>query len=504
LGKGKELTQRRKIMSTVAVIGAGMGGLVAGNLLAKKGHKVTIFELHTAPGGYAAGFWKKGFYFESGTLSFESSSRVFQVMKDIGVYNKIPFTRQYGRWVFPGLDSVVHSYDELKAALLEAFPAEKEKLDRYFAEVDRMCRALLAARKPGNVLEAIGFPIKLARLIRLFQKYAKTTLPEFTAIYFDRDSSLYRLLKDIGYPEMGAAILGGAVLSFFEDYWTVKTGMQSWSDVLAENFKSLGGELRLRAKVDKIITQNGAAVGVGCGGKEYRADYVLSAGDYKKTFLRLLDNQSLIPLTLKQKIESAPVSEGFFTVYLGLDIPQEKMKDYLKIPHVYYSEDNPEADIHNSEDGNYFEKAWLMLYSPSLLNPDLAPPGKSSLMIQAMAPHKWLNNWGGGDLDVYRQLKDKVKSALIDKASALIPDLRNRIEFEDAATPLTYERYTHNTDGASSAWSWNPRKKFHKSIMQAQIRTPIKNLFISSCWSVQIGGVPSAIEAALQCAKRIR
>ncbi|UCC13097.1 MAG: NAD(P)-binding protein, partial [candidate division WOR-3 bacterium] len=31
-------------MSTIAIIGAGMGGLVAGNLLVKKGHKVTIFE----------------------------------------------------------------------------------------------------------------------------------------------------------------------------------------------------------------------------------------------------------------------------------------------------------------------------------------------------------------------------------------------------------------------------------------------------------------------------
>ena len=69
-----------------------MGGLVAGNLLAKKGHNVTIFESHITPGGYTSGFWRKGFYFESGTLSFESSDMVFQVMKDIGVYDKIPFT----------------------------------------------------------------------------------------------------------------------------------------------------------------------------------------------------------------------------------------------------------------------------------------------------------------------------------------------------------------------------------------------------------------------------
>ncbi|UCG93509.1 MAG: NAD(P)-binding protein, partial [candidate division WOR-3 bacterium] len=37
-------------MSTIAIIGAGMGGLIAGNLLAKKGHKVTIFESHSEPG----------------------------------------------------------------------------------------------------------------------------------------------------------------------------------------------------------------------------------------------------------------------------------------------------------------------------------------------------------------------------------------------------------------------------------------------------------------------
>ncbi len=491
-------------MSTIAIIGAGMGGLMAGNLLAKKGHKVTIFESHSEPGGYTAGFWKKGFYFESGTCSFESSQLVFGIMKDLGVYDKLRFTRQYVRWVSADFDCVAHSFSDLRNAFLEAFPSEKEKLIRYYAEIDKMCNALRAMSKPSNVFNTLTFPFKVARIMMLFKKYAKMTVPEFTAMYFDKDSRLYQILKEFGYPDMSAAIIGGAVLSFFEDYWTVQTGMQSWADVLADNFKSMGGELRLKSRVDKIITKNGIAVGVNSEGADYEADYVISSSDYKKTFFKLLDDTTIIPLEFKEKLQEAAVSEGFFTIYLGLNLPQEKMREYLKIPHVLYQIDDPDRDIRNSNDADYFEKSSVILYSPSLMNAKLAPEGKSSLMIQAMTPYRWMNNWGNGDRKTYRRLKEKVKKTLIRKASAIIPNIEKYIVFEDAATPLTYERYTANTDGASSAWSWNPNKRFYKNLSETKIDTPVKNLYMSSCWTGQIGGIPAAINAATLCAKKIK
>ena len=70
---------------------------------------------------------------------------------------------------------------------------------------------------------------------------------------------------------------------------------------------------------------------------------------------------------------------------------------------------------------------------------------------------------------------------------------------------MTYERYTGNTDGATSAWSWDPRKAFYEGgMMSTAVETPVRNLFIGSCWSNQIGGVPSAIAAAYTCAKKIK
>lgn len=490
-------------MSTIAIIGAGMGGLVAGNLLVKKGHKVTIFESHTAPGGYTAGFWKKGYYFESGTVSFESSAIINQTMQELGVQDKINFSRQHIRWMSSHFDVTIHSLDELQTALLEAFPDQRNELNRLFADVDTMWRRLVALGSPNSLVSSIIYPFKLIGYMGFLKKYDRMTLPEFCAQYLDTGSAAYRLLSGMGYPDMSAIILAGALMTFVHDYWTVKTGMQSWADVLADNFRAHGGELELGTMVETIITKASMATGVRTKDREYPADYVISASDFKKTFFQLLDDRSMLPDEFTEKIKNAAVSESFFTVYCGINLPREKMEAYMRIPHIFYYDDHESYDIYNSGDDRFFEKTSPTLYSPSLMNQDLAPAGKSSLMIQTYCPHRWMDNWGGGDRTRYKELKQRAQKAMIGKVSHIIPDLEKYLDFVDAATPLTYERYTHNTDGASSAWSWNPKKRIYKNMMRTQVITPVKNLLIGSCWGAQIGGVPNAILAARACADKV-
>ena len=396
--------------------------------------------------------------------------------------------------------------------IYSAFPADKEKLDTVFSDLDKMAGLMGNMDKPMPFLYSglkmlksmLPYILSGPKLMKLSKQYGDMTSSEFAARYFEKDSKLFKLFSGFGYPDMPAMFAGAALAGMFTDYWTVKGGMQSWADILAENFRKLGGDLKLNSYVDKIITKNGAAVGVSCKNTVYNADYVISAGDYKKTFLKLLDDQSLIPQALQDNINRAAVSEGFFTVYLGLDMSNEELGKYMKVPHVFIFDDKPGYDIYNSEDGEFFSKTSASLYSPSMVNPKHAPEGKSSLMLQTMVPYHWMNNWGGGDKEVYRQLKEKAMEAMIESASRLIPGLKEYIEYKDAATPLTYERFTHNTDGASSAWSWNPKKKFYKNTMSVNIETPVKNLYIGSCWAMQIGGVPGALAAAYQCAKKIK
>ena len=50
----------------VVVIGAGIGGLTAGALLAKRGYQVWVVDQAAVPGGCASTFQRRGFTFDVG------------------------------------------------------------------------------------------------------------------------------------------------------------------------------------------------------------------------------------------------------------------------------------------------------------------------------------------------------------------------------------------------------------------------------------------------------
>jgi phytoene dehydrogenase-like protein len=498
-------------MKKVAIIGSGLSGLLCGNLLAKKGHNVTIFESHVRPGGYTAGFWREGFYFESGTLAFESTPSVNKAMEDVGLKDRVEFVRQRIRFVGREYDYIPESYEDVKQVFLNTFVADRENLERFFADLDEIVNAIPFTGKPMPVMyEGPEYTAAMQEMMTLGMKFMQVlgkigdvTVPEFVGRYFEKGSRLFSLLASGGYPDQAAWIMAFSYKTFLEDYWTVKKGMQFWADTLAARFKELGGELKLNSPVERIVTKDGQAEGVVSKGTQFPADCVISCGDYKKTMLELLDDKSLIPAETRERIKNAAVSEAVFVVYLGLDMPNDELLKFMKIPLVFYSPDAPDVDFYDTKDESYFTKVGCEIYSPSLINPELAPNGKSSLMIENFSPTGWMNDWGGGNREEYKRLKSLAATGLIETASQLIPNLKEKIIVKDAATPLTFERYTHNTKGASSSWSWNPHKRFYPDMISRGTITPVKNLFIGSCWSTQIGGIPGAISGAYEAMKQV-
>jgi hypothetical protein len=100
------------------------------------------------------------------------------------------------------------------------------------------------------------------KVFKLFKKYKGQSVNDIADRHFRKGTPLYRLITNLAYPRMGISGLAGYFAMISEDYWHVVEGMQHLADVLADRFRRNGGDLRLGAPVEKILTKDGAAAGV--------------------------------------------------------------------------------------------------------------------------------------------------------------------------------------------------------------------------------------------------
>ena len=74
--------------SKVVVIGAGIGGLTAAALLAKRGYRVRLYDQAAVPGGCASTFRRRGFTFDVGATQvagLEPGGIHHQIFTELGV-----------------------------------------------------------------------------------------------------------------------------------------------------------------------------------------------------------------------------------------------------------------------------------------------------------------------------------------------------------------------------------------------------------------------------------
>jgi prolycopene isomerase len=117
----------------------------------------------------------------------------------------------------------------------------------------------------------------------------------------------------------------------------------------------------------------------------------------------------------------------------------------------------------------------LMVSIPTLLDPSLAPPGQHILSVLINVPYHYQENWGGGDFEKYRRIKEDFSQKILHQLeSKLIPGLRSHLLFYEAATPLTLERYTGNEMGAMYGLASTPQQVGN---LRPPHQTPIPGLF---------------------------
>jgi all-trans-retinol 13,14-reductase len=447
------------------VIGSGLGGLTCAAYLTAAGRRTLVLEQNQVAGGCSQVFRRKGnrYEFDVGMHYIgecHPEGRMTAALRGLGLDTRIRWRQLdpdgHSTLVFPGLTFRVPSdWDTYLARLIEAFPGEERGL--------RRCVGVL--RRIGAELRAVPMPRPTLRDLLRFARQAPTVallgqLPLNRLFAACRLSAAARAVivaesGDYGTPPSRTSIaLHGGFLDHYltGGAWYPEGGGQVVPARLIDVITTHGGEVRTKARVTRILIENGAAVGVALdGGETVRAPIVVSNADLKRTYLDLVGPAHLTPQTVA-RVEKYRMALPLFSVYLGLDVDLTRQlpnSTYWCYPHT-----DVEAlyrDVHN---GQIPDEIPIFLTSATTKdpgNPHAAPPGHSTVEVMCLAPQGafWPGDDGYRQDPEYLALKEHLTERLIDRAAAVIPDLRAHIVWREASTPVTHERFTLSSLGSS-------------------------------------------------------
>ena len=495
------------------VIGSGAAGLTCATTMAQSGMRVLLAEKNEWLGGYSHGFSKDGFYWDHGGHIFlayklgAQARQVFQRLKLDQRLEMVPDKHDY-RCTFPD-EWLAIPADMTEAADVFAsrFPEEREGIatvllimESMIDQVDQFVPSFSVADRPGErhlfdpVMEQFQRPkfgSIVSRSVRgqlmpgsNLLKYQTRTLTDLLDDHLrsPRLKGYFSMLSagiGIGPSRLSAPIAGVFFIHALRTMWMPKGGFGQLAASLAELFEESGGTIVTGADVSRINLHEGRVTGVETAdGRRYTSGFVVSACDARRTFLDMLDPEA-VPADLRERLPKMDLSPSIFQVHLGVDMDLEPYRADIKRLNFIYPSDDIDRSMMNFPEGNV-EEAAFFLYVATFHQPEMAPPGKHSLKLEAYT------TIGAKGIDWERD-KERISEVFIRRAEKLIPNLSQHIVTKELRTPNDLLRDTGNSEGAFAGWAFTPELL---SRGRPQQRTPVEGLYLAGHWTTPSAGVP--------------
>jgi phytoene dehydrogenase-like protein len=475
----------------VIVIGSGMGGLTSAVLMSRAGLRTLVLEHHFAPGGNTQTFRrKKMFDFDVGVhyIGDCGPGGLFPTaMERLGIADKLEFLPMdrdgFDTLIYPDFEfRVPVGWDNYESRLKETFPQEARTIERLV----RLLSAL-ATSAPGGPAPEVA---SLER--RLGKPPADWTLGEV----FDSFECSLRLRSVVSAesgtygapPSRAAATLHAGLLGHYlkDGGYFLRGGGRALIDALVSAVEENGGEIRLRSRVKRILLENGRAVGVELAkGEVFRAKYVLSNADAKRTLLEMVGEDHL-SAGLAERLRAYRMALPLFVIYLALEVDPKDLGLRNSNYNMYPTYD-PEEQYAACYAGEVPEKPGAFASIASLKDPNsrnLAPEGYTNLQIMTMAPAS-LTSWGadqgpgsGGryrHTTPYTVAKRLLEERVLQTTEEMMPGLLKNVYWQECATPLTQERFTLSTGGTSYGFEHTPDQSGKRRL---PVETEIPGLYL--------------------------
>ncbi|MEO1378150.1 MAG: beta-carotene ketolase CrtO [Cyanobacteria bacterium J06635_10] len=452
----------------VVIIGAGHNGLVCAAYLLKAGYSVALFEKRPVPGGAATTEEllpkeAPGFKFNRCAIDHEFI-HLGPVVEELELEkyglkyldcDPVVFCPHPDGKYFLGHKSLdktcaeIARYSQRDAVKYREFTQYWEKaLSAMIPMFNAPPKSVLDIAGNYNIskfkdlFSVVGSPAKTLDFVRNMITSGEDILNE----WFDSEflkAPLARLCAELGAPPSQKTLAIGAIMMAMRHNPGMsrpRGGTGALTQALVKLVKSKGGDIFCDRQVEKVLIDEGKAVGVRVvGGKEFRAqNAVISNIDAKRLFMQMIDKSdtdaadSELHERLKRRIVNN--NETILKIDLALNEP-------LHFAHHEHKDEYLVGSILIADSVHHVEQAHslcilgqipdadpsMYIVMPSYRDPSLAPNGKHTLWIEFFAPYQikgaegtGLNGTGWTD-----ELKNKVADRVIDKLADYAPNVKD-------------------------------------------------------------------------------
>ncbi|HEY2512182.1 MAG TPA: NAD(P)/FAD-dependent oxidoreductase [Polyangiaceae bacterium] len=513
----------------VAIIGSGLGGLVAGAYLARSGLTVAVFEQHYVAGGcatqFARGPKKARYHFDVGLHYIgdcEREGTIPSLLRGVGV--ELSYERLdpdgFDTLVFPGLEfRIPADLGVYRDRLCRTFPRERRAIDRYVRLVRATMKATRMVDQGARLSLRAAWTMGLDAL-RLGRIHA-STIHEVLDGCGIRDPRLRGVILgqsgDYGVPpsEASALLHLGLAGHYFRGAYYPRGGGQVIADRLAETIEKRGGGVHLRRGIERILVgSDGAARGVrlearaGEPPRDVRARAVLSNADLSMTLFRLLGAEHL-PASWAERASGYKMAAALFMTFLGVsgDLRAKGMR-----PANYWVYDDFDLErAYRAEDPR--RTGGVYVTSASLKDPSNAahhaPAGITNVEVMTLVPptlEPWgvvpldAEGWRYGESAAYRERKAALEEQMVGRLDALFPGAARAVVFRESATPVSHARFTRATGGTGYGLAATPSQFMGR---RPGYRGPIPGLYLCGASTRSGHGIVGAMLGGRQAAMRI-